>query len=106
MNGKELFLLKYLWIVALVRMAQYKGNGYAKMLKRVYLNWAKKRGSIRYITGHVQIGSNSLYSPDIKIISRIENWQNSGRIFEYYRRELRPNGTGSAVNTPPHADTV
>lgn len=95
-----------LYTYAFVIMAQYKGNGYAKMLKRVYLNWAKKRGSIRFITGHVQMGSNSLYSPDIKIISRTENWQNSGRIFEYYRRELRPNGTSSMVNTPPNADTI
>ena len=95
-----------LYTYAFVIMSQYKGNGYAKMLKRVYLNWAKKRGSIRYITGHVQIGSNSLYSPQIKIINRIENWQNSGRVFEYYRRELRPNGTASNISTPPHADTV
>lgn len=31
-----------LYTYAFVIMAQYKGNGYAKMLKRVYLNWAKK----------------------------------------------------------------
>lgn len=86
-----------LYTYAFVIMTQYKGHGYAKMLKRVFLNWAKKRGSIRYITGHVQMGANSLYSPQIKIISRIENWQNTGKTFEYYRRELRPNGTGSAI---------
>lgn len=82
-----------LYTYAFVIMTQYKGNGYAKMLKRVYLNWAKKRGSIRYVTGHVQVGTDSLYSPDIKIINRTENWQNSGKTFEYYRRKLRPNGT-------------
>ncbi|NHZ85100.1 MAG: GNAT family N-acetyltransferase [Planctomycetia bacterium] len=86
-----------LYTYAFVIMTQYKGNGYAKMLKRVFLNWAKKRGSIRYITGHVQIGSNSLYSPQIKIISRIDNWQNTGKTFEYYRRELRPDGVGSTI---------
>lgn len=85
-----------LYTYAFVIMTQYKGHGYAKMLKRVFLNWAKKRGSIRYITGHVQMGANSLYSPQIKIISRIENWQNTGKTFEYYRRELRPNGAGSS----------
>lgn len=82
-----------LYTYAFVIMTQYKGNGYAKMLKRVYLNWAKKRGSIRYVTGHVQVGTDSLYSTDIKIINRTENWQNSGKTFEYYRRKLRPNGT-------------
>lgn len=86
-----------LYTYAFVIMTQYKGHGYAKMLKRVFLNWAKKRGSIRYITGHVQMGANSLYSPQIKIISRIENWQNTGKTFEYYRRELRPDGTGSTI---------
>ncbi|MEE8341333.1 MAG: GNAT family N-acetyltransferase [Candidatus Neomarinimicrobiota bacterium] len=78
-----------LYTYAFVIMTQYKGHGYAKMLKRVFLNWAKKRGSISYITGHVHIGSNSLHSPQIKIISRVENWQNTGETFEYYRRELR-----------------
>ena len=86
-----------LYTYAFVIMTKYKGNGYAKMLKRVFLNWAKKRGSIRYVTGHVQVGANSLYSPQIKIINRIDNWQNTGKTFEYYRRELRPNGSGSAI---------
>ncbi len=81
-----------LYTFAFVIITQYKGHGYAKMLKRVYLNWAKKRGSIRYITGHVQVGTNSQYSEDIKIISRTENWQNSGKTFEYYRRKLHSNG--------------
>ena len=95
-----------LYTYAFVIMTQYKGNGYAKMLKRVYLNWAKKRGSIRFITGHVQIGTKSLYSTDIKIISRVENWQNSGKTFEYYRRKLRPDGLAYTVDTPPHVDTI
>ena len=95
-----------LYTYAFVIMTQYKGNGYAKMLKRVYLNWAKKRGSIQYITGHVQVGTNSLYNTDISIITRTENWQNSGKTFEYYRRKLRPNGSGSMVNTPPNADMI
>ena len=32
-----------LYTYAFVVQKQYKGNGYAKMLKRVYLNWAKKQ---------------------------------------------------------------
>ena len=46
-----------LYTYAFVIMTQYKGNGYAKMLKRVFINWAKKRGSIRFVTGHVKAGS-------------------------------------------------
>ncbi len=90
-----------LYTYAFVIMGQYKGNGYAKMLKRVYLNWAKKRGSIRYLTGHVKLGADSLNSQDIKIVSRTENWQNSGTTFEYYRRKLHnESGTPAAFPAP------
>lgn len=81
-----------LYTYAFVIMTQYKGNGYAKMLKRVFLNWARKRGSIRYITGHVKAGSHSLNSPDIQVINRTENWQQTGTTFDYYRRTLNPSG--------------
>ncbi len=86
-----------LYTYAFVIMTQHKGSGYAKMLKRVYINWAKKRGSIRFITGHVQVGTDSLTSPDIKIIGRVENWQNSGKTFEYYRRTLESKGGPSTT---------
>jgi GNAT superfamily N-acetyltransferase len=83
-----------LYTYAYVIMSQYKGHGYAKMLKRVFLNWARKRGSIKYITGHVKSGSSSLNSPDIRIINRTENWQQTGTTFDYYRRSLN-RGSGS-----------
>jgi hypothetical protein len=68
------------------------------MLKRVFINWAKKRGSIRFVTGHVKAGSTSLNLPEIKVISRTENWQQTGTTFEYYRRLLN-GGSGADVFT-------
>jgi len=82
-----------LYTYAYVIMSQYKGHGYAKMLKRVFLNWARKRGSIKFVTGHVKSGNNSLNSTDVQIISRTENWQQTGTTFDYYRRSLN-GGTG------------
>ncbi len=84
--GKRNTLYTYAFVV----MSQYKGNGYAKMLKRVYLSWAKKRGTTRYITGHVKLGVSSKFSGDIQIINRVDNWQGTGYIFEYYIRDLGP----------------
>jgi len=86
-----------LYTYAFVIMTQYKGHGYAKMLKRVFLNWAKKRGSIRFVTGHVKIGKSTHQSSEIQIINRIENWQQTGTTFEYYRRKLRTNEIGLDV---------
>jgi len=77
-----------LYTYAYVIDAKYKGNGFAKMLKKVYLNWVKKHPTIKYIAGHVKVGSKALNSDNIQIIDRTENWQNSGKTFEYYRRRL------------------
>lgn len=79
-----------LYTYAFVIQKQFKGNGYAKMLKRVYLNWAKKQENILYITGHVKEGISSKFTGNIKIIDRVENWQGTGKVFEYYRRDLDP----------------
>ena len=75
---------------AFVIMKQYKGNGYAKMLKKVYLNWIRKKGNIFYVTGHVKQGIASRFNGKIQIIESIKNWQGTGKTFEYYRRELDP----------------
>jgi len=95
--GKENTLYTYAFVV----MSQYKGSGYAKMLKRVYLNWAKKQDSIRFITGHVKLGVSSNFTGDIKIINRVENWQNTGQTFEYYRRNLDPEQNHILKKDPP-----
>ena len=79
-----------IYTYAFVIKDEYKGNGYAKMLKKVYLNWAKKRDGITFITGHVRLGITSKFKGEIKIINQVENWQRTGKVFEYYRRNLDP----------------
>ncbi len=79
-----------IYTYAFVIKDEYKGKGYAKMLKKVYLNWAKKRNGINFITGHVRLGITSRFKGEIKIINQVENWQGTGKIFEYYRRNLDP----------------
>ena len=79
----------------------YKCNGYAKILKKVYINWAKKRDGIRYVTAHVKLGISSRFKGDIKIVNQIDNWQGTRKIFEYYRRNLDPEEIYiSRTNTP------
>ena len=79
-----------IYTYAFVIKDEYKGNGYAKMLKKVYLNWAKKRERITFITGHVKLGIASRFKGEIKVINQVENWQGTGKVFEYYRRNLDP----------------
>ena len=79
-----------IYTYAFVIKDEYKGNGYAKMLKKVYINWAKKRDGITFITGHVRLGITSRFKGEIKIINQVKNWQGTGKVFEYYRRNLDP----------------
>jgi len=88
-----------LYTYAFVIMDQYKGNGYAKMLKRVYLNWTKKQNGILYITGHVREGVSSRFNGEIEIIERIKNWQGTGKTFEYYRRMVDPENIYNAPSS-------
>ena len=94
-----------LYSYAFVIMDKYKGNGYAKILKRVYLSWAKKRDGIRFVTGHVKLGVSSKFTGDIKIINRVDNWQGTGMTFEYYRRDLGPKPDLTQTQNPPLAKT-
>ena len=66
---------------------KYHGSGYAKMLKRVYLNWLKKRG-YHYVSGHVQEGISKQFGPTTQVLQRIPNWHETGKVFEYYQRPL------------------
>ena len=84
--GKNNTIYTYAFVVK----KRFKGNGYAKMLKRVYLNWAKKQENIQFVTGHVREGIASKFSGNISIIDRTDNWQGTGKTFEYYRRGLDP----------------
>ena len=89
-----------LYTYAFVIMEKYKSNGYAKMLKRVYLSWAQKRDRIQFITGHVSAGNIDLNDKNIKIISFEEDWQGTGKSFEYYRRSFNE-GVQSSIFSPP-----
>ena len=84
--GKNNTIYTYAFVV----QKQYKGNGYAKMLKRVYLNWVKKQEHILFVTGHVRQGIASRFIGQIRIIDSIDNWQGTGKTFEYYRRIIDP----------------
>lgn len=100
--GKGNTLYSYTFVI----MDKYKGNGYAKILKRVFLSWAKKRDNIRYITGHVKLGISSKFSGDVKIINRVENWQGTGFTFEYYRRDLGPKPDPNQTQNPPIVNLI
>jgi hypothetical protein len=79
-----------LYTYAFVIKNDFKKKGYAKILKKVYISWAKKKAGILYNTGHVKLGISKKFKGQIKIIAEINNWQGTGEIFEYYRRNLDP----------------
>ena len=94
--GKRNTLYTYAFVIE----SEYKGNGYAKMLKRVFLSWAEKRQQINYVTGHVINGVSAKFTGDIKIVNRIENWQGTGKSFEYYRRDIQSKSPLQKSNPP------
>ena len=94
--GKRNTLYTYAFVIE----SEYKGNGYAKMLKRVFLSWAEKRQQINYVTGHVINGVSAKFTGDIKIVDRIENWQGTGKSFEYYRRDIQSKSPLQKNNPP------
>ena len=97
-----MLLSSTLYTYAFVIMEKYKSNGYAKMLKRVYISWAKKREYIKYITGHVREGIANRFDNNIEIINHIKDWQGTGMPFEYYRRSfaIRPQALLSNIIRP------
>ena len=94
--GKNNTLYTYAFVVE----SEFKGNGYAKMLKRVFLSWAEKHNHIDFITGHVINGISAKFTGDIRIINRVENWQGTGKTFEYYQRDIKSKGP-LQKNHPP-----
>ncbi len=90
-----------LYTYAFIIQSQFQGNGYAKMLKRVFFSWAKKRAELQFICGHVKLGISSKFSGEVKILNRVDNWQGTGHVFEYYRRRLHPDHLALGKNNPP-----
>ena len=95
-----------LYTYAFVIMEKYKSNGYARMLKRVYISWAQKRSKIKYITGHVIEGTSNTADENMTIISRIQNWQGTKKPFEYYRRSFDKKESNASIHSPPLEITI
>jgi len=95
-----------LYTYAFVIMEKYKSNGYARMLKRVYISWAQKRSKIKYITGHVIEGTSNIADENMTIISRIQNWQGTKKSFEYYRRSFDKKESNASIHSPPLEITI
>tara|TARA_B100001996_G_scaffold113875_1_gene86163 strand:- start:13178 stop:13717 length:540 start_codon:yes stop_codon:yes gene_type:complete len=82
--GKKNTIYTYAFVIK----EDFRQNGYAKMLKKVFLSKAEKLNQIEYITGHVLKGVSGNFNGNIEIINKVENWQGTGMQFEYYRRKL------------------
>ena len=82
--GKNNTLYTYSFVV---KKEYQKRGGYSKTLKKIYLNWAKKK-NYKYITGHVKQGISRQFSSDTQIIKIFPNWYGQKSHFEYYRRPL------------------
>tara|TARA_B100001250_G_scaffold413452_1_gene447655 strand:- start:138 stop:743 length:606 start_codon:yes stop_codon:yes gene_type:complete len=95
-----------LYTYAFVIMEKYKSNGYARMLKRVYLSWSQKRSNIKYVTGHVITGTSNVADKNMTIISRIDDWQGTKKSFEYYRRSFDIKDNIDSINSPPLEITI
>ena len=65
-----------------------KTGGYSKTLKKIYLNWIKKKG-YKYNTGHVKQGIAKSFSKDAEIVKIFTTWYGANTPFEYYRRPLQ-----------------
>ena len=95
-----------LYTYAFVIMEKYKSNGYARMLKRVYLSWSQKRSNIKYVTGHVITGTSNVADKNMTIISQIDDWQGTKKSFEYYRRSFDIKDNIESINSPPLEITI
>ena len=84
--GKVNTIYTYAFVV---RSKFRKKGGYAKTIKKIYINWAKKRG-YKYITGHVKQGIASQFTKDTEIVKIFNSWYGLSTPFEYYRRPLKP----------------
>ena len=78
-----------LYTYAFVIKEKYRNKGgYAKTLKRIFLNWARKQKNINYITGHVEHGIHKKFSGNIEEVKVYDSWQETKKRFIYYRRIL------------------
>tara|TARA_B100001029_G_C15019657_1_gene429692 strand:- start:79 stop:642 length:564 start_codon:yes stop_codon:yes gene_type:complete len=64
-----------------------KRAGYSKSLKRVYLNWVRKR-NYKFITGHTELGIAKKFSANTETVKIFPEWYGCRVSFEYYRRPI------------------
>tara|TARA_Y100001970_G_C13466138_1_gene477498 strand:- start:268 stop:480 length:213 start_codon:yes stop_codon:yes gene_type:complete len=64
-----------------------KKGGYAKTLKRIFLNWTKKQ-PYKFITGHVEHGIHKKFTGNIEEVKVYDPWYDAKKPFIYYRRIL------------------
>ena len=69
-----------------LRKKYQKRNGYAKTLKRIYINWAKKR-DYKYVSGHVKQNIMKNFS-NAQIIKTFPVWYDAKYPFDYYRKGI------------------
>ena len=77
-----------LYTYAFVIKETFFGNGYARILKKVFLSNVAKRKNLNFVTGHVISGRTAKFKGNISLIENVHNWQGTGLTFEYYRRIL------------------
>ena len=76
-----------LYTYAFVIRKKFQGkNGYAKTLKKIYLNWAKKR-EYKYISGHVSYGICQKFKKT-ELVKTFPIWYDAKTPFDYYRRTI------------------
>ena len=82
--GKNNTIYTYAFII---NKTYRKSGGYAKTLKKIYINWAKKR-NYKFVSGHVAQGISKNFGNNTEIIKIFSNWYGTKISFEYYRRSL------------------
>ena len=77
-----------LYTYAFIFESDFRGKqGFAKTLKKIFSNWAKKRG-YQYISGHINENSIKKSSSQLEIIKKFNKWYESKDPFVYYRRKI------------------
>ena len=77
-----------LYTYAFIFKSDFRGkNGFAKTLKKIFSNWAKKR-DYQYISGHINENFVNKSSSQLEIIKKFNTWYESKDPFVYYRRKI------------------
>ena len=77
-----------LYTYAFIFKSDFRGkNGFAKTLKKIFSNWAKKR-DYQYISGHINENSVKKSSSQLEIVKKFNTWYESKDPFVYYRRKI------------------